>query len=219
LQRIRRPGCTLGSSSCLSLFRTIRNLPSSSHSFHLGISPSLLTRCYGSSFATAETYFASLAYSVYPTGPPPSDPFSTPQYKILSAVCARPPRGQPVEHHIALTRLCLGGKMADQLALPSSSWVDNLRVDVEVWSGWALLAFGHHYARLAGSRGREWEGRRQKWVRRVLELLVVWQLGERRTTFQWREADRHHAKLTEEEGEEPVRCLSVSFCFFPSCTR
>lgn len=50
-------------------------------------------------------------------------------------------------------------------------------------------------------------------MRRVLELLVVWQLGERRTTFQWREADKHHAKLTAEEGEEPVRRLPFSPSF------
>ncbi|GAA5852670.1 hypothetical protein JCM8547_002584 [Rhodosporidiobolus lusitaniae] len=171
--------------------------------YYLGVSASLLSSLYCESFEQAETIFASLAYSVYPTGPPPPDPLKTPQYKILSAVACRPPRGQPVDHHVALCRLCLGKAMADQLALPQGSWIDHRKVDVEVWTSWALLAFGQTYARFGGKRGKQWEARRQKWMRRVLELLVVWQLGERRTVFAWREAEKHHEKLEKHEGEEP----------------
>ncbi|GAA6034397.1 hypothetical protein JCM8097_002705 [Rhodosporidiobolus ruineniae] len=171
--------------------------------YYLGISPSLLEQVYGGSFETAETRFASLTYTIFPTGPPPSSFSSTPQYKILSAVCDRPPRGQPLSHHIALCRLCLGPRFADQLALPPSSLYSTLKADIEVWTGWALLAFGSAYARVAGTRGRSWEEKRQRWFRRVFELLVVWQLGERRTVFAWREAERHHEKLEKHEGEEP----------------
>ncbi|GAA5828371.1 hypothetical protein JCM11251_006217 [Rhodosporidiobolus azoricus] len=171
--------------------------------YYLGISPTLLTRVYTSHFSSSETFFASLAYSIFPTGPPPSDPLKTPQYKILSAVCDRPPRGQPITHHIALCRLALGPKLADQLALPQSSMRDGLRADLEVWIGWSLVFFGSTYARLGGSRGRNWEARRQRWFRRVLELLVIWQLGERRTVYAWREVERHGEKLEKHEGEEP----------------
>jgi len=81
-------------------------------------------------------------------------------------------------------------------------------VDVETWTAWALLAFGQAYARVAGARGRRWETLRSGWFRSVIELVVVYHLGERRTVFAWREADRHGDKLDKEEGEEPVRpCL------------
>ncbi|GAA5911167.1 hypothetical protein JCM6882_006596 [Rhodosporidiobolus microsporus] len=171
--------------------------------YYLGISPSLLTRVYTGPFTTSETFFASLAYSIFPTGAPPPDPLKTPQYKILSAVCDRPPRGKPIDHHIALCRLALGPKLADQLALPQTSWRWRLPADVETWTGWALLTFGSTYARFGGERGRAWEARRQRWFRRVLELLVVWQLGERRTVYAWREAEKHGEKLEGHEGEEP----------------
>ncbi|GAA6014208.1 hypothetical protein JCM10207_006132 [Rhodosporidiobolus poonsookiae] len=171
--------------------------------YYLGLSPDLLLRVYAGSFASAETHFASLAYWIFPTGAPPPDPTKTPQYRILSAVCDRPPRGQPLSHHVALCRLCLGPTLADQLALPHSSRVDHLRADLEVWIGWVLLEFGTQYARLGGARGRSWEERRQRWFRRVLELLVIFQLGERRTVYAWREVEKHAEKLGVAEGEEP----------------
>ncbi|GAA6050903.1 hypothetical protein JCM3770_002523 [Rhodotorula araucariae] len=170
--------------------------------YYLGISPDLLTRFYGASFQTAETYFASLAFSIFPAGSPPSDPLNTPQYKILSAISHRPPHPQGVLHHVELCRLLLGPSLANQLALPHGTARDRLMVDAEVWTGWALLAFGQAYARIAGARGRRWEERRQGWFRRVIELVVVYHLGERRTVFAWREGDRHSTKLEEMEGED-----------------
>ncbi|BGP38756.1 hypothetical protein JCM10450v2_002710 [Rhodotorula kratochvilovae] len=171
--------------------------------YYLGISPDLLTRFYGASFQTAETYFASLAFSIFPAGPPPADPLATPQYKILSAISHRPPHPQGILHHVELCRLLLGPSLADQLALPHGTARDRLMVDVETWTGWALLAFGEAYARIAGARGQQWEKRRQDWFRRVIELVVVYHLGERRTVFAWREGDKHAAKLEELEGEDP----------------
>ncbi|GAA5969709.1 hypothetical protein JCM11641_008012 [Rhodosporidiobolus odoratus] len=170
--------------------------------YYLGISPALLIRFYASSFETAETFFSSLSYSIFPSGPPPSDPARTPQYKILSAVANRPPQGHPVSHHIALCRLCLGDKLASQLALPPSSLRSALSADLEVWSGWALVAFGSIYARIGGERGKRWEARRQRFFRKLFELLVVWQLGQRRTLFAWREAAQHADKLGVAEGED-----------------
>ncbi|GAA5949922.1 hypothetical protein JCM21900_005524 [Sporobolomyces salmonicolor] len=171
--------------------------------YYLGLDIPLLHRLYGSSFHSAESAFASLAYSIFPSGSPPSDPLTTPQYRILSAVCGRPPRGKPIGHHLELCRRLLGPKMADQLALPRGRWTDKVSIVVEIWSGWALLAFGQVYAKVCAGRGRRWEQKRQDWFRRVMELLVVYQLGERRTVFAWREEGRQGEVLRREEGEEP----------------
>lgn len=94
--------------------------------------------------------------------------------------------------------------------MPDSQWRERLAVDFEMWSAWTLLAFGQAYARiplLGEWRGKSWEVRRQKWFRWAIELVVVFGLGERRTVFAWREADRHESKLQKDEGEEPVRPL------------
>ncbi|GAA6002425.1 uncharacterized protein JCM10292_006651 [Rhodotorula paludigena] len=175
--------------------------------YYLGIDPELLVRLYGQSFHTAETYFASLAFSIFPSGAPPPDPLATPQYKILSAISQRPPAPQNIGHHIELCRLLLGPSLADQLALPHGSWRDRLSVDLEIGIGKALLYFGEAYSRtrvpFLRRRGKDWEKRRQLWFRRVIELVVVYHLGERRTVFAWRETDKHQLKLDDVEGEEP----------------
>lgn len=165
-------------------------------------------RLYGGTFATAETFFASLAFGLFPAGPPPAEPFATPQYKILSAIAGRPPKPTRVEHHLELCRLLLGPSLADQLALPRGSLRDVLSVDLEIWTGWALLTFGAVYSRVPGLgrwRGRRWEAERRRWFQWVIELVVIWQLGERRSLFVWRDGEKHALKLDVVEGEEPVR--------------
>jgi len=172
--------------------------------YYLGIKPSLLLRYYGGSFETTESSFASLAYAIFPSGTPPSDPYKTPQYKILSSVSGRAPRNTNVLHHCELARLCLGGSLADQLAIPRGRWRDRCSVEQERLMSWALLTFGDLYSRFGGERGRRWESRRRDWFKWVVSLLVVWQLGERRTVFAWRDAEKHGDKLGLEEGEETV---------------
>lgn len=177
-------------------------------SYYLGIKPEYLLRMYGSTFETAETFFASLAFALFPAGPPPTEPYATPQYKILSAIAGRPPKPTRVEHHIELCRLLLGPSLADQLALPHGGLRDVLTVDLEIWTGWLLLTFGTVYPRipfLGRWRGRQWEETRRRWFQWVIELIVVWQLGERRTTFVWRDGQKHSLKLDVTEGEEAVR--------------
>lgn len=192
--------------------------------YYLGIQPDLLTRVYGGTFGTAETFFASLAFGLFPAGPPPAEPFATPQYKILSAIAGRPPKPTRVEHHLELCRLLLGPSLADQLALPRGSLRDVLSVDLEIWTGWALLTFGAVYSRVPGLgrwRGRKWEAERRRWFQWVIELVVVWQLGERRSLFVWRDGEKHALKLDAVEGEEPVRhsCATFSYTIagFPPC--
>ncbi|GAA5830963.1 hypothetical protein JCM3766R1_006190 [Sporobolomyces carnicolor] len=170
--------------------------------FYLGITPSLLTRYYGRTFETTESSFASLAYAIFPSGEPPADPYTTPQYKILSAVAARPPRGKRVEHHLELCRLCIGPSLAAQLAIPRGSWRDVWTVETERLMSWGLLMFGDAYSRFGGARGKRWESRRRDWFRWVVKLLVIWQLGEKRTVFAWRDEARHGDKLGLEEGED-----------------
>ncbi|GAA6015880.1 hypothetical protein JCM11491_007224 [Sporobolomyces phaffii] len=174
--------------------------------YYLGIDPALLARYYGggssSSFATTESSFASLAYAIFPSGAPPADPYATPQYKILSSIAARPPRGKPVEHHLELCRMSVGPSLADQLAIPRGRWRDLWTVEVERLMSWGLVTFGDAYATYGGARGRRWEARRRDWFRWVVKLLVVWQLGERRTVFAWRDQTRHGEKLGAEEGED-----------------
>ncbi|GAA5975680.1 hypothetical protein JCM5350_002690 [Sporobolomyces pararoseus] len=170
--------------------------------YYLGISPSLLLRYYGRTFETTESSFASLAYAVFPSGEPPKDPYKTPQYKILSSVSGRPPRGKRVEHHLELCRLCVGPSLAEQLALPRGEWKDVWTVETERLMGWGLMTFGELYSRFGGKRGQDWEARRRDWFRWVVKLLVVWQLGERRTVSAWREEGKHGEKLGLEEGEE-----------------
>lgn len=206
----------IGCAPPVSLQRECRSPAPHPHSYYLGIDPELLVRLYGQSFHTAETYFASLAFSIFPSGAPPPDPLATPQYKILSAISQRPPAPQNIGHHIELCRLLLGPSLADQLALPHGSWKDRFSVDLEIGIGKALLFFGEAYSHtrvpFLRRRGKDWEKRRQAWFRRVIELVVVYHLGERRTVFAWRETDKHQLKLDDAEGEEPVRPFCSSAC-------
>ncbi|GAA6058815.1 hypothetical protein JCM10212_001931 [Sporobolomyces blumeae] len=170
--------------------------------YYLGIRPSLLARYYGSTWETTESSFASLAYAIFPSGPAPADAFSTPQYKILSAVSARPPRGKPIGHHLELCRLCIGPKLAEQLSLPRGTWRDWCTVETERLMSLGMLTFGHLYSTYGGARGQRWETRRRDFFRLIVEVLVVWQLGQRRTVFAWRDEASHGDKLGELEGEK-----------------
>lgn len=49
----------------------------------------------------------------------------------------------------------------------------------------------------------------------IMQVLIVWQLGRRRTLFAWRVEELRELKFSELEGEDPVRLsfLSVSLTF------
>jgi hypothetical protein len=72
------------------------------------------------------------------------------------------------------------------------------------------MTFGEVYSRFGGERGRNWEARRRDWFRWIVKLLVVWQLGERRTVFAWRDEGKHGEKLGLEEGEDAVSLTNTS---------
>ncbi|KAJ3005313.1 hypothetical protein HKX48_000758, partial [Thoreauomyces humboldtii] len=162
--------------------------------YYLGIDSDLLERCYGRSFATAETTFAALSFENFPSTPP-CDGFTTPTYRILSAVADRHPRFTPVGFHCEYSRLVLGSRLADGLALPRGTLRERGAVWMDVAIGWCLVHFGHVWR--AG-----WEMERQRLFASIVEMLVVAQLGERRSVFAWREEAVWADVLTKDEGED-----------------
>ena len=194
--------------------------------FYLGIEADLLEEYYGHSFERAEANFASLAFDAFPQTTP-DEALATPTYRILSAVAGRPPRDQPgqstddrrppplllshrylrltssfsplhlvasVGHHLELARLLLGPALAAHIAIPRGRPRERLSVLLETALSWLVVHFGRLYR-------SGWDARRQRLVRHVIELLVVWQLGERRTTFAWRAEARREDKFGADEGE------------------
>lgn len=168
--------------------------------YYLGIDVGLLKRYYGGSFSTASKSFASMAFDCFPSTRP-EDGYLTPTYRIISAVANRPPRMSSVNYHLEYSRRLLGPSLSYALNLPRGNWKDRLAVEVDIYSSWGLIAFGRGYARL-GRPG--WDDERMQLFRKIIELLTVWQLGARRTTFAWRDEKTHAETLGEHEGEEPV---------------
>lgn len=164
--------------------------------YYLGCDPKLLNQFYGSSFAIAESSFAGLAFDAFPEEVP-TDSLNTPTYKILAALANRPPRAQSVEHHLQYSRRLLGSQLADQLALPYPGWKSRFSVELDLWLGWSFVTFGRWWIRPG------WDRDRIEWFKTVLPLLVLWSLGERRSTFAWRHEDRREQKLGQDEGEDP----------------
>ena len=75
-------------------------------------------------------------------------------------------------------------------------------MEFDIFSSWVLITFGRCWR-------QGWEHERQQLFARVVELLVVWQLGERRTLFAWRDEERRGESLTKSEGEDPVSSLPI----------
>ncbi|KAK4053528.1 hypothetical protein OIV83_001696 [Microbotryomycetes sp. JL201] len=163
--------------------------------YYLGIDADILQEFYGTTFQDAESAFASLAFDAFPEHSP-SDPMQTPTYKILSAVSERPPRKQSIGHHLQYSRRLLGTGLADQLSIPRASFRDRMSVEFDVWCSWVFVRFGRAWFR------KGWDRDRQSFVKRVIPLLVMYNLGERRTVFAWREESRRQDKLAHDEGED-----------------
>ncbi|KAM0788584.1 hypothetical protein ACM66B_001706 [Microbotryomycetes sp. NB124-2] len=165
--------------------------------YYLGIDAHLLNEFYGTTYQDAESAFASLAFDAFPEESSALDPLSTPTYKILSAVSERPPRKQSIGHHLQYSRRLLGTGLADQLSIPRrASWRDKLSVEFDLICSWTFVQFGRTWIR------KGWDIDRQLLVKRVIPLLVMWNLGERRTVFAWREETRRQDKLGQDEGED-----------------
>lgn len=133
----------------------------------------LLTQFYGQSFSLAEQNFACLAFDAFPDAIPPNG-YLTPTYQILSSVSNRPPRGTPVGYSLEYSRLLLGDGLSDQLNIPRGSRMEKFNVWRDTTASWSLIYFGRFWR-------KGWEEDRVGLWKQVLELLVVWQLGERRS--------------------------------------
>ncbi|KAK4693339.1 hypothetical protein P7C70_g8946, partial [Phenoliferia sp. Uapishka_3] len=171
--------------------------------FFLGLSPALLSHCYPSNapFTSSEIAFASLAFTTFPPLSPsalaPAPSTETATYKILLSISGRPPiTTSTIGYHLSYSRLLLGPKFADHLLLPHGMSWDRWQVTKEVWAGKLMVDFG-------GVWREGWEVERMKLMREVIELLVVWGLGERRTRFQERDEKVWAEKLKEGDSDEP----------------
>jgi len=97
-------------------------------------------------------------------------------YRLLASVANRPPRNLPVEHSLAVSRFMLGDGFADILAIPRTTFVRNVRMQFGMFMEWALVYFGRCWT-------TRWEVERVAMTRKVIQMIVVWQLGGRRTKF------------------------------------
>lgn len=110
-----------------------------------------------------------------------------------------------IGYHFEYSRLLLGDGLANHLALPPGTASDRWRVWVDVTVGRVLVEFGRRWR-------KGWERERVSLTGDIIELLVVWGLGERRTVFSVREEKDWEEKLREGESESPVSpFLSSSF--------
>lgn len=171
--------------------------------YYLGIKPDLLTRFYGTTNTTTATrshrFFACVAFHLF-RPEVPKDPFSTPTYTILHAVAHRPPQDRSTLYHCELSRFLLGPGLADQLAVPRGALKDLYGVQQYAWTTWASTQFGRYYR-------TGWEMKRQALFRRIITLIVAWQLGERRSRFAIKDEKDYEKKISElkyEEAGEPA---------------
>lgn len=163
----------------------------------MGVDSQFLRQFYGSTFAHAESAFASLAFENFPEQRP-ANGIATPTYRILASVAGRPPRPKStIGYHCEYSRKLLGSRLAEQLAIPRGTWKDSFDIEKDIWFSWALVTFGRLWR-------RGWEKDRRDLFAHIIELLVVWQLGERRSVFAWREEKKWADKFTDSEGEDPV---------------
>ena len=73
------------------------------------------------------------------------------------------------------------------------------------WNSWITARFSRFYL------GR-WEIQRQILFRRVITLVIAWQLGNKRSRFTWRDEKDHEKKISEmpeEAGEAPGLDMGV----------
>lgn len=166
--------------------------------YYLGIKPDLLERFYGTRNTETATrshrFFACVAFHLF-RPELPKDPYGTPTYNILHAVSQRPPQVKTTGYHCELSRFLLGPGLADQLAVPRGDLNDRLGVEQFAWTTWASSIFGRYYR-------PGWEMKRQELFRRIITLMVAWQLGERRSRFAMKDEKDHAKKISELDNDE-----------------
>lgn len=167
--------------------------------YYLGIMPESLSKWFNTDDPTTSTvshrFFACVAFHLFASPIPPKDPFSTATYKILHAVAHRPPGDKSTLYHCELSRKLLGHGLANQLAIPRGSYREWLHVQQHSWNSWIIAQFSRRYT-------PRWAIHRQLVFRRIITLIVAWQLGERRSHFAWKEEADHEKKISELDSKE-----------------
>jgi hypothetical protein len=144
-------------------------------SYYLGISPHRLRKYYAT-VEDAMKIFACHTMHLFTSDAITDDFESTSTYRLLSSVANRPPQHVPVEHSLAVSRFLLGDGFADLLGIPRTTFIRNLRFQSGMFIEWSLVAFGRCWT-------NRWEEQRITLTRRVIQMIVVWQLGGKRTKF------------------------------------
>lgn len=143
--------------------------------YYLGISPKRLSHYYAN-VSLASKLFACNTMHLFSEDFSTSDHRSTATYRLLSAVCDRPPIRTNVDHHLAISRFLLGSGLADRLAIPRTTMRRRARLAVARGIDQALVAFGRVYS-------SRWEIERVAITRMLLLMIVCWHLGVKRTRF------------------------------------
>ena len=143
--------------------------------YYLGISPDRL-RQYYSTVEDAMKIFACHTMHLFTSDVVTVDFKTTSTYRLLASVADRPPRHVPVEHSLAVSRFLLGDGFADRLGIPRTTFRQNLKLQSGLFVEWALVYFGRVWT-------HRWEEERVTLMRRLIQMVVVWQLGGRRTKF------------------------------------
>lgn len=163
--------------------------------YYLGISPARLSHYYAN-VSRASKLFACNTMHLFSEDFTTSDHRSTATYRLLSAVCDRPPIRTNVDHHLAISRFLLGHGLADRLAIPRTTVRRRMRLAVARGIDQSLVVFGRWYT-------PRWEIERVAITRMLLLMIVCWHLGIKRTRFTIKAFgdDMGHADV-EKAGEE-----------------
>ncbi|GAA94577.1 uncharacterized protein L969DRAFT_97379 [Mixia osmundae IAM 14324] len=167
--------------------------------FYLGIDQDKLSRHF-SSLNSAEKAFASMSFHLF-TEPAASRSLETNStYKILSAVSNRAPDYKPVEYNCEISRTQIGHELADTLGLPRGDWKCKLAARYDRFSMRIFIQFGRYWR-------PGWDAERVSLFRLVIQCIVAWQLGSRRTHFAMRDPSNYEKELTDTDGSEPTEVV------------
>jgi hypothetical protein len=169
--------------------------------YYLGISPARLSHYY-SNVSLASKLFACNTMHLFSEDFTTSDHRSTATYRLLSAVCDRPPIRTNVDHHLAISRFLLGHGLANRLAIPRTTLKRRARLAIARGIDQSLVTFGRWYT-------PRWEIERVAITRMLLLMIICWHLGVKRTKFTIKafgddmgHAERTDATAEKEKGEE-----------------
>jgi len=146
--------------------------------YYLGIKPSILRAHFSSPEVTSKFLASSIVHLL--TSTPEGSNVSRPTMPILRAISNRRPFPKTLAFNCALTRTLLGPSLSDHLGVPSTSFVDGVRVYINRIYVQIPVLFAWYYPR------RTWDVTRCVLVRATLPRIVRFQLGMRKTTFRVR---------------------------------